>query len=104
MLVLGVPQTLGAAYGRIDVYPGGGKELAHHHQVHLIVILIFEQTQRRSLMITTDSVCDLPESLIREFGIVVSRSRFWARGFPPCRRHGARSDPCCWKDGRNPEP
>ena len=34
-------------------------------------ILIFEQTQRRSLMITTDSVCDLPESLIREFGIVV---------------------------------
>jgi len=34
-------------------------------------ILIFEQTQRRSLIITTDSVCDLPESLIEEFGISV---------------------------------
>ena len=34
-------------------------------------ILIFEQTQRISLMITTDSVCDLPDSLINEFGISV---------------------------------
>ena len=34
-------------------------------------VLIFEQTQRRSLMITTDSVCDLPESLTEEFGIHV---------------------------------
>ncbi len=34
-------------------------------------ILIFEQTQRRSLMITTDSVCDLPESLKKEFDISV---------------------------------
>ncbi len=34
-------------------------------------ILIFEQTQRRSLMITTDSVCDLPESLKQEFSISV---------------------------------
>lgn len=34
-------------------------------------VLIFEQTQRRSIMITTDSVCDLPESLIKEFGIAV---------------------------------
>ena len=34
-------------------------------------VLIFEQTQRRSLMITTDSVCDLPEALIKEFGISV---------------------------------
>jgi len=34
-------------------------------------VLIFEQTQRRSLMVTTDSVCDLPESLLREFGISV---------------------------------
>lgn len=34
-------------------------------------VLIFEQTKRRSLIITTDSVCDLPESLIQEFGISV---------------------------------
>lgn len=34
-------------------------------------VLIFEKTQRRSLMITTDSVCDLPESLVQEFGIAV---------------------------------
>ncbi len=34
-------------------------------------ILIFEQAQRMFLMITTDSVCDLPESLKKEFGIVV---------------------------------
>ncbi len=34
-------------------------------------ILIFEQAKRRSLMITTDSVCDLPESLRKEFGISV---------------------------------
>ena len=34
-------------------------------------VLIFEQTQRRSLMITTDSVCDLPESLKKEFDISV---------------------------------
>ncbi len=34
-------------------------------------ILIFEKTRRRSLIITTDSVCDLPESLIKEFGISV---------------------------------
>ena len=32
-------------------------------------ILIFEQTQRLSVMVTTDSVCDLPESLRKEFGI-----------------------------------
>ncbi len=34
-------------------------------------VLIFEQSQRRSLIVTTDSVCDLPESLIKEFGISV---------------------------------
>ncbi|MCI9554451.1 MAG: DegV family EDD domain-containing protein, partial [Oscillibacter sp.] len=34
-------------------------------------ILIFEQSQRRSVLITTDSVCDLPESLKKEFGISV---------------------------------
>ncbi len=34
-------------------------------------ILIFEQAQRLSIMITTDSVCDLPESLIQDFGISV---------------------------------
>ncbi len=34
-------------------------------------VLIFEQAQRTFLMITTDSVCDLPESLKKEFGIVV---------------------------------
>lgn len=34
-------------------------------------ILIFEQAQRHSLMITTDSVCDLPLSLLKEFGISV---------------------------------
>lgn len=34
-------------------------------------VLIFEQAKRLSLLITTDSVCDLPESLIREFGISV---------------------------------
>ncbi len=33
--------------------------------------LIFEQTQRISLLVTTDSVCDLPESLKKEFGISV---------------------------------
>ena len=32
-------------------------------------ILIFEQTKRRSVLVTTDSVCDLPEALIKEFGI-----------------------------------
>lgn len=34
-------------------------------------ILIFEQTQRRSILVTTDSVCDLPESLKKEFGVSV---------------------------------
>ncbi len=34
-------------------------------------ILIFEQTKRRTILITTDSVCDLPEELIEEFGISV---------------------------------
>lgn len=32
-------------------------------------VLIFEQAKRISLMVTTDSVCDLPESLRKEFGI-----------------------------------
>lgn len=34
-------------------------------------ILIFEQAQRRSILVTTDSVCDLPESLRKEFCISV---------------------------------
>lgn len=34
-------------------------------------VLIFEQAQRTFLMITTDSVCDLPEVLKKEFGIAV---------------------------------
>ena len=34
-------------------------------------VLIFEETQIRSLMITTDSVCDLPKTLVKEFGISV---------------------------------
>lgn len=34
-------------------------------------VLIFEKAQRRSLIVTTDSVCDLPESLKKEFGISV---------------------------------
>ena len=34
-------------------------------------IFIFEQAKRRSILVTTDSVCDLPESLIKEFGISV---------------------------------
>ena len=34
-------------------------------------IFIFEQAQRRSILVTTDSVCDLPESLRKEFGISV---------------------------------
>jgi DegV family protein with EDD domain len=33
--------------------------------------LIFEQAKRITLMITTDSVCDLPEALKKEFGISV---------------------------------
>ena len=34
-------------------------------------ILIFEQAQRRSILVTTDSVCDLPESLRKEFSLSV---------------------------------
>ncbi|MCI8659774.1 MAG: DegV family EDD domain-containing protein [Lachnospiraceae bacterium] len=34
-------------------------------------VLIFEQAQRRSLIITTDSVCDLPEALKKEFDISI---------------------------------
>ncbi len=34
-------------------------------------VLIFEKAKRRSLIVTTDSVCDLPESLKKEFGISV---------------------------------
>ncbi len=34
-------------------------------------VLIFEQAQRRSILVTTDSVCDLPESLIQKLGISV---------------------------------
>ncbi len=34
-------------------------------------VLIFEQAKRRSVLVTTDSVCDLPESLIKTFGISV---------------------------------
>ncbi len=34
-------------------------------------ILIFEQVRRRSILVTTDSVCDLPESLQKEFGLSV---------------------------------
>ncbi len=33
--------------------------------------LIFEQAQRISLLVTTDSVCDLPDTLKKEFGISV---------------------------------
>ncbi|WP_322173300.1 DegV family protein [Acutalibacter caecimuris] len=34
-------------------------------------ILIFEQVKRRSILVTTDSVCDLPSSLRKKFGISV---------------------------------
>lgn len=34
-------------------------------------VLIFEQAKRISLMVTTDSVCDLPDSLRKAFGIAV---------------------------------
>ena len=34
-------------------------------------VLIFEQVKRRFILITTDSVCDLPETLIKELGISV---------------------------------
>ncbi len=34
-------------------------------------VLVFDQAQRRSIMVTTDSVCDLPESLKKEFDIPV---------------------------------
>ena len=34
-------------------------------------ILIFEHAQRRSILITTDSVCDLPQALIKGLGISV---------------------------------
>ena len=34
-------------------------------------VLIFEQAKRISLMVTTDSVCDLPEALKKEFGICI---------------------------------
>ena len=34
-------------------------------------VLIFDQAQRRPLAITTDSVCDLPQSLLQAFGIAV---------------------------------
>lgn len=34
-------------------------------------ILIFEQARNRPLMVTTDSVCDLPEALRKEYGISV---------------------------------
>ena len=34
-------------------------------------VLIFERAKRRSILVTTDSVCDLPESLIKELGISV---------------------------------
>ncbi|MEY8515520.1 DegV family protein [Lachnospiraceae bacterium 29-84] len=33
-------------------------------------VLIFEQAKRMSIMVTTDSVCDLPKSLRKEFGIL----------------------------------
>ena len=34
-------------------------------------VLIFEQAKRIPLLVTTDSVCDLPETLLREFNIAV---------------------------------
>ncbi len=34
-------------------------------------VLIFEQSHRRSVMVTTDTVCDLPDALKEEFGISV---------------------------------
>ena len=34
-------------------------------------VLIFEQAKRRSILVTTDSVCDLPESLRKEFDISI---------------------------------
>ena len=34
-------------------------------------ILIFERAQRRSVLITTDSVCDLPPSLVKKLGISI---------------------------------
>ena len=34
-------------------------------------ILIFEQVKRRAVLVTTDSVCDLPKSLRKTFGISV---------------------------------
>ena len=34
-------------------------------------ILIFDQAKRRSVLVTTDSVCDLPEALRKKFGVSV---------------------------------
>ncbi len=34
-------------------------------------VLIFEQAKRRTILVTTDSVCDLPESLRKQFGISI---------------------------------
>ena len=34
-------------------------------------LLIFEQSQRRSVLVTTDSVCDLPDSLRKDFNISI---------------------------------
>ena len=34
-------------------------------------VLIFERAKRRPILVTTDSVCDLPESLIKELGVSV---------------------------------
>ncbi len=34
-------------------------------------VLIFEQVKRRFILITTDSVCDLPETLLKELGVSV---------------------------------
>ena len=38
MLVLGQPQTFRAAGRRVDLHLGIRQELAHHHQVHLVVV------------------------------------------------------------------
>ncbi len=52
------------------------KELVHLNEEAQQVdvekeILIFEQAQRRSILVTTDSVCDLPKSLLKEYSISV---------------------------------
>ena len=68
----------------LNILPKGLVELSEDAEQPEIGkdVLIFDQAKRRSLIVTTDSVCDLPETLKKEFGISVCPYYICTEVFP----------------------